>query len=51
MPQVADYKIVRETAGTLTSIGATLNIDFQLPQGFMMVNGPQRPFITFNISA
>ena len=50
MPQLADYKILRENAATLDSVGESVAIDFTLPPGALLVDGAQRPFFTFNIS-
>ena len=50
MPNVADYKVIRENASSLTSVGDTFTIIFDLPAGALLVDNPQRPYITFSES-
>ena len=49
MVQLADYKVLGQAATELTSIGDAHRIDFDLPGGALLVDGPQRPFFTFNV--
>ncbi|MBU1823340.1 MAG: hypothetical protein KKG00_17815 [Bacteroidetes bacterium] len=51
MPKLADYKILREAQFTLSGIGDTETINFQLPPGALLIDTAQRPYITFSESA
>lgn len=51
MPNVADYKILREIDFSLTSIGDSMTINFELPPGALLLDNAQRPIIMFSESA
>lgn len=51
MPNLADYKILREIDFSLSGVGDTMTINFELPPGALLIDNAQRPYLTFSESA